>query len=133
MSPTTLRLLIHVTTVETMVAFFAAVAFIILYSAIAPWWRSPLGRNVVALDASISLTLLPSVIHHTFGVSTALDPIFTWFTVAAFAAVPLVIAWRAWILCRIQFGAPGAGVRDGEDPDPLESTVMPTEAEQGQS
>lgn len=107
MSPGTLQAIMHATTIETIVAFFAAVAFIALYTAIAPWWRSPLGRNLVALDGSISLTLLPSVLHHALGVSSADTPAFAWFTVCAFALVPCVIAWRAWILCRIQFGPKG--------------------------
>lgn len=122
MSPSVLQALVRATTVETIVAFCAAVAFIVLYSVIAPWWRSPLGRNVVALDASISLTLLPGVVHHFFGVSTALDPYFAWFTVLAFGAVPLVIAWRAWILCRIQFGATG-GDRPADVLAPAEPPV----------
>jgi hypothetical protein len=102
--PSTLHALMSSLTVETIVTFFTAVAFIVLYSVVAPWWRSPLGRNVVALDASISMTLLPSVVHHFFGVSAALDPVFTWFTVISFGLVPCVIAWRAWILLRIQLG-----------------------------
>lgn len=108
MNPSTLQAIMHATTVETIVAFCAAVAFIALYSAIAPWWRSPLGRNLVALDASISLTLLPSVLHHALGVSSADTPAFAWFTVLAFGFVPVVIVWRAWILCRIQFRRPGS-------------------------
>jgi hypothetical protein len=112
-NPHTLMALVHATTVETIVAFCAAVAFIALYSAIAPWWRSPLGRNLVALDGSISLTLLPSVVHHTLGVSSADSAFFAWFSVVAFGLVPCVIVWRAYILLRIQFGAAG-GVRPAD-------------------
>lgn len=102
MNPQTLRLIVDLTIDETMVAFFAALGFILLYTIVAPWWKSALGWSIVALDGSIALTLLPSVIHHWAGVSTADAPVFAWFTVGAFALVPMVIAWRAWILVRLQ-------------------------------
>lgn len=92
----------HVQTVEVIITFCTSIAFIVLYSVLAPWWRSPLGRNLIAFDAVLSLTLLPSVIHHALGATSAEDTAFAWFTVSAFAAVPVVIGWRAVIMIRMQ-------------------------------
>lgn len=121
MSARTLRFIMSVQADEVVITFFASIGFIVLYTILAPWWRSPLGRNLVAFDAALSLTLLPSVVHHTFGVNSALSPAFAWFTVGAFAAVPLVIVWRAWILLRVQVGwqddtePAGRHAKDGDD------------------
>jgi len=104
MSPSTLAFIMSVQADEVVITFFASIGFIVLYTVLAKWWLSPLGRNLVAFDSALSLTLLPSVVHHTFGVSSALSPAFAWFNVGAFAAVPLVIVWRAWILLRVQVG-----------------------------
>jgi hypothetical protein len=92
----------HVQTVESIVTFCASLAFIVLYSLVAPWWRSALGRNLVAFDATLALTLLPSVIHHAFGATSAESTFFAWFTITAFALVPCVITWRAVIMVRMQ-------------------------------
>lgn len=84
--------------------FCCSVAFVVLYTVVARWWQSPLGRNLVAFDSALSLTLLPSVLHHAFGISSSLSEPFAWFTLAAFATVPCVIVWRAVILLRAQLG-----------------------------
>lgn len=102
LSPGALSLVQALQTDEIVVTFCASLAFIALYTAVAPWWRSPLGRNLVAFDASLSLTLLPAVVHHAFGFRSAEDVVFAWFTVVAFALVPCVIVWRAVILLRMQ-------------------------------
>jgi hypothetical protein len=103
-TPGTLSLIQHAQIAVTIVAFCTTVGFIVLYSVVARWWESALGRCIVALDGSVALTLLPSVLHHAFGWSTIGTPFFAWFSLVSFSAVPLVVAWRGWILLRIQFG-----------------------------
>jgi hypothetical protein len=103
-TPGTLTTIQQAQIIITVVAFCTTVAFIVLYSIVAKWWENTLGRCIVALDASVALTLLPSVVHHWLGVSSADTPFFAWFSLVSFAAVPLVVAWRGWILLRIQFG-----------------------------
>lgn len=113
LSPETLSLVVAVQTDEVMVTFVCSLAFIVLYSVLAPWWRYSIGRSIVALDGALSLTLLPSVVHHMFGFRSAADPFFAWFTVGAFALVPCVIVWRAVIIVRMQ----RTGVKDpGQSP-----------------
>ena len=104
MTPGTLSLIQHAQIIVTVVAFCTTVGFIVLYSVVARWWENTLGRCIVALDGSVALTLLPAVLHHAFGWSVAASPFFAWFSLVSFAAVPLVVAWRAVILLRIQFG-----------------------------
>lgn len=104
MSPQALAFVMSVQAGEVIATFICSLLFIVLYSVVAPWWRYPLGRNLVAFDAALSLTLLPSVVHHTFGVSSALSAPFAWFTLVSFATVPCVIVWRAVIMLRMQLG-----------------------------
>lgn len=113
MSPQMLNLIISIQADEVVITFCASVGFIVLYTLVARWWRSALGRNLVAFDSALSLTLLPAVLHHAFGVSSALSEPFAWFTLAAFAAVPCVIVWRAVILLRAQLG----GLHEDDPPD----------------
>ena len=54
------------------------------------------------MDSALALTLLPSVVHHALGVSSADTPLFAWFTVLAFALVPVVIVWRVVLILRVQ-------------------------------
>jgi hypothetical protein len=115
LSPQTLSLVMAVQTDLIMVTFFCSLAFVALFTLVAPWWRYPAGRSTVALDAALALTLLPSVVHHIFGFRSAEDPFFAWFTVGAFALVPCVIVWRAVIIVRMQ----RAGVKDPGQPPGL--------------
>jgi hypothetical protein len=103
-NPSTLSLIQQAQIIITVIAFCTTVGFIVLYSVVAKWWQNTLGRCIVALDGAVALTLLPGVIHHWFGVSSADTPFFAWFSLVSFAAVPLVVAWRGVILLRIQFG-----------------------------
>jgi hypothetical protein len=89
----------------TTVAFFAAIAFIILYTVLAAWWRSSLGRSIVALDAAVALTVAPSVLHFLFGVTSLQSETFAYFTLGAFTCIPLIIVWRGWMLWRLQVGS----------------------------
>lgn len=102
MNPSTLRLVQSITADEVVITFFTSVGFIVVYTVFARWWRSALGRNMVAFDAALSLTLLPSVIHHITGTSSVESAGFAWFNVAALAAVPCVIVWRTVIVIRAQ-------------------------------
>jgi hypothetical protein len=101
-SPGTLDVIVHTTTIEVIATFCAAVGAILVLWAVAPWWRSAIGRNALAMDSALALTLLPSVIHHALGVSSADTPLFAWFSVISFGLVPIVIVWRVVLILRIQ-------------------------------
>lgn len=102
MNPSTLRLVQSITADEVVTTFFTSVAFIVVYTVFARWWRSAFGRSMVAFDAALSLALLPSVVHHITGTSSVESAPFAWFTVASLGAVPCVIAWRTVIVVRAQ-------------------------------
>jgi hypothetical protein len=81
-------------------AFYAAVGFIVLYSLLAPWYRSPMGRMIVALDFAIVLTLLPEILLRDFGAALSLQAV-TRLTAAGIGIVVVTIVSRAWLLGRL--------------------------------
>jgi hypothetical protein len=88
-------------------AFFSAVAFIAAYTILAKWWQTSLGITIVLLDLMIAVTLFPDILSSLFGVSVAGSEAFTFTTLGAIAAVPVIIAWRFAILLRAQLGHHG--------------------------
>lgn len=88
--------------------FGASVAFVVLYSLLAPWWRSQVGRAMVSLDAALALTLLPSVLHYAVGLNLA-HPFFAWYDFASLLAVAGVTVWRTVVMVRIQLAGRRAG------------------------
>jgi hypothetical protein len=91
--------------IATLSAFFACVLFVIVYTAVAPWWRTPMGRNIVSLDLVTALALLPSALHWIFSITVYFSEWYAWFSYSAVGLVPVVIAWRAVILVRLQLRA----------------------------
>ena len=100
-------------------AFWCSLAFIAWYSILAPWWRSSVGRAIIALDTAIALATLPSTIGLIFGAEVVASRFFQWLTVCAFACIPVITIWRCVIVWRLQrHGArlkrlQRRGVRDG--------------------
>jgi hypothetical protein len=81
-------------------SFYGALAFVVAYSLMAPWWRSPMGRMIVALDASVALALLPGVLQLDFGVRLPAW-LLTRITAAALTLIPVTILSRMWLLGRL--------------------------------
>ena len=78
-----------------------ASGFVVVYWATAPWWRSPMGRNVMSLMFVIALVLDLSVVR--IFVPGAVDLL--WFNIlrlVVFALVPVVLGMRLWLLVKVQ-------------------------------
>jgi hypothetical protein len=82
-------------------SFWSALVFIVGYTAFSPWWRYRVGRALVALDAALFVTLLPSSLHLMFGFSPR-GNFFGWYDGVAFIAVGLTALWRLWVVWRVQ-------------------------------
>lgn len=75
--------------------FLGAIAFIVVYSRTAPWWKHLVGRAMVSFDAIVFLTLLPGILHLWFGVHIFND-FFEWYRVVTMAIGTGLIVWRTW-------------------------------------
>lgn len=83
-------------------AFFASLVFIAAYSALASWWRSSIGRALVAMDGSLALTLAPLAAHQVFGLTTTASAGFAWYYLVSISLVAASTLWRTWIIYRAQ-------------------------------
>lgn len=106
------RLLADLSAWVVQLAFWSSLAFVAWYSLVAPWWRYPIGRAIVALDSAIALATGPAVAGLIFGAAVVSARFFQWVTVAAFGAIPLITVWRMVIVWRVQ----RAGVRQDGGP-----------------
>lgn len=83
-------------------AFWSAIAFIVGYTALAPWWRSAIGWARVSLDFGIALALSPTLIHLLFGIRVEDDIVFAWYQIGAICFVGLVSLWNLVLVIRLQ-------------------------------
>jgi len=80
--------------------FWTTVAFICVYSVLAPWWRSPMGRLIVSLDISLAVLLAHDVATAEFGVTFSSDTLLRLQT-AALTAAAITVLSRTWLLGRL--------------------------------
>jgi hypothetical protein len=85
------------------VTFFTAVAFILGYTILAPWWRRSIGWTLVLLDFVIAVLLVPDMLRLLLGINVTGSEFWTFTTLGAIAAVPLIITWRFILLARAQW------------------------------
>lgn len=77
-------------------------AFVALYHLSSPWWRSEAGRNLMSMMGVIGAVMTLSMVRIVAG--AGLDTgWFVWLRTLVFAAVPVVIGWRLWMLWRVQY------------------------------
>lgn len=79
-------------------ACLGAVVFVVLYLR-SPWWKSPTGRNIMAMMALIAVLLGLAVMSAVFGLRY---PAREWVRAASFLLVAIVVWQRAWLLYRVQ-------------------------------
>lgn len=76
-----------------------AIAFVALYASTARWWETESGRNVMAFMAVVAVQLTLSVVRIF---SLVRGEWFLWLRLGTFVFVPVVLAWRLWMLVRVQ-------------------------------
>lgn len=83
-------------------------AFTLGYGLFAPWWRSPMGRNVMAMSLTHGLIFGLVSVNLTFGVAWGARP---WVRVVIYGSILFVFAWRGLILIREQIRVRRKGQR----------------------
>ena len=100
-------------------AWASAVLFDAVYTVLAPWWKTWMGRNLFAFDASIAAVLTPAVLALWFHYSPR-SPWYAWLQIGLFAVVPALSLQRTVMLVVVQArgrsqpqqpGNPGGGRR----------------------
>lgn len=86
--------------------FVGILLFTLGYATFARWWRSPLGRNMMALALAHLLAFGLIVVQIDFGTAWAGRP---WVRALVFGSIAMVYWWRGFILLVDQVFAPPAG------------------------
>lgn len=89
-------LLRDVDVIAVQAGFWASVAFPTVTATFWPWWKSWWGRNLVALDLAIALSLLSAVLQVEFDMEPGSTPghVLLWISSVSLCLVPVVIVWR---------------------------------------
>ncbi|NUW45531.1 putative phage holin [Nonomuraea rhodomycinica] len=87
----------HAGTALITISALLAVGCVVVHSALARWWKTAAGRHAFSFEAVLALSL-------TLWVVRLALPNWEWFTLlrlAAFALVPVVLAWRLVIIVQV--------------------------------
>jgi hypothetical protein len=68
--------------------------FVAVYSALAPWWRNPLGRTIVQLDLLIGAAMMLSILSLFFNFNRLTSHIAAWFDMGIFLLITLTLLAR---------------------------------------
>jgi hypothetical protein len=80
--------------------FFCSIAFVLGYSIRAPWWKHLVGRAMIILDITITLTLLPAALKLLFHASER-STLFLWYAPISCFVTGLAIIWRLWAVWHV--------------------------------
>ena len=98
------HLLLMVEEIALQAAFWASAVFPLVTSLFWPWWQSEWGRNIIALEAAIALTLLPDILIIEFGMVPGSTPghVLLWTATVSLCLVTVIIVWRGALIFRAQ-------------------------------
>lgn len=77
------------------------IGWIVLYSILAPWWRNPIGRTLVAKTALIALIIVPSILGLFFHLTIAAHNYVAWIDIGLVGLITPVMIWRSAVWLKI--------------------------------
>jgi hypothetical protein len=97
--------------------FLSLAGWVGLYSALADWWRNPIGRTLVAKTALIALLFIPTALSLFFNLNRLDSYIAGWTDAALIGLVSPVMWWRSAVWWRLhRAGRLTGNEEDGGDP-----------------
>lgn len=81
--------------------FVSLVAWVVLYSVLADWFRNPIGRTLVAKTALVAGMFVPSILSLFFHLSGHDSYIAGWVDVTLIGLVTPVMWWRCLVWVRL--------------------------------
>lgn len=94
-------------------AVASIIAFVAYYTYLAPWWRDPIGRTIVAKDLALVLALIPGILSIFLHMSRSTSYVVAWIDVGMLAAITGVMAWRIAVWHQIHKKNQRPGRQDG--------------------
>lgn len=74
--------------------FFSLVAWVAVYTLLAPWWHNPIGRTLVVKSLLIAALLVPFGLSLFFNLSRLDSRVTAWVDVTLIGAITPVMIWR---------------------------------------
>ena len=96
-------MLADLATAAVTAAFIAPLLLIGVYWAVAPFWRSAIGRSLVTVKFAISLAVLPPMVHRYIGPSKPPTQAFTAFQAVTWGILALVLLRMTWVIVATQW------------------------------
>lgn len=87
--------------ISTISIIVSALAFIITYTRLAPWWKSVIGRTLVWKDLLLILALVPTALSFFIHLSPAWQRVAAWSDIGDFFLITAVLLNRCKIWVRI--------------------------------
>jgi len=82
-------------------SFICSVAYITVYTMLAPWWRNPWGRGMIAFSSATTLLLLPTILHLLFGINVS-NNFFAWYYTGSLYLAGSIELYRIRWIYRVQ-------------------------------
>lgn len=96
------------------VTFIVSMLFPFVIASWWKWWESQWGKNMVLLELSIAVTILPSILFVDWHIDAAA---LHWMQAAGFTLVPIVVIHRTYLIIRTQREGAVKVRKKREDPD----------------
>jgi hypothetical protein len=79
----------------------AVLTFTGIYTALAPWWKTVIGRTIMRLDILLGLALIPTTLSLFFQFSRLTSHIAAWVDIGIFILIAAELFWRSATWVRI--------------------------------
>lgn len=99
--------------VSCLSGFLSLTAWVVIYSFLAPWWRNPIGRTLVAKTALVALLLVPTALSLFLHFNRLTSHIAAWIDVGLIGLITPVMIWRSVVWVRLHKA--GRLPADGQD------------------
>lgn len=97
-------MLADLATIAVSAAFISPLLLIAVYSAVARWWHSQVGRTLVTVQGAISLALLPPFLHRITGQGNeGTTPAFNVFISVTWGILALVLCRMTYVIVATQW------------------------------
>lgn len=85
---------------STIAVVVSTLGFIGVYTKLAPWWRSPIGRTIVWKDIALVMAFLPVTFSLFLRFNRLTSTIAAWIDIADFVAITVIMIIRCQIWVR---------------------------------
>jgi len=77
----------------------AILAFVGIYTKLAPWWRNVIGRSIVSFDLLLGMAFIPSTISLFWKFNRLTSYVAAWVDIGIFTLIAGAMVWRSvqWV------------------------------------